>query len=270
MSDVTAGISKEASILMDIKIGFQTYRADQPGVLEPKRVYFDKAQSQNGGKFLSEEELRTGKVSKARYMSINQSISSTCTNGFRLDGMRVGEEVLTIEVDNRTISDFEAFAWKCTRNPAWGKAVQTGVKVGEDGVVQQESMWDQAATSILELVKHLEASSLFMQHHLYGSSVLILLDLERGTARCNVIDIARLVDRGAALTDHRLEPAVLPLSAASTSDGYLTGLENLARFFRALDAATAGEGGVDDSGDPVCAYTGAYDRYSLAIAGDGA
>lgn len=85
----------------------------------------------------------------------------------------------------------------------------------------------------------LQASTLFMTHHLYGSSLLVLFDLARSDVLMRIIDIRTLVDRGHSLDDHRLAPDAVPLLEGSISDGYLTGLANLACFLEGEAHATA-------------------------------
>ena len=75
-----------------------------------------------------------------------------------------------------------------------------------------------------------QESDLFMTHNLYGSSLLMVFDEVTGEVRVRMIDIRTLVPRGARLKNHRVASWELPLPVDSPTDGYLTGLDNLATF----------------------------------------
>jgi len=91
LEDLQCGLPKEKSTMLDIKIGFQTHRADHKDANKAKESYYKKAIT--GKKSLAplctQEEVQTETMTKSRYMHISNMNSSTCSHGFRIDGCRV-------------------------------------------------------------------------------------------------------------------------------------------------------------------------------------
>ena len=88
--DLQWGFPKETSTMMDVKIGFQTHRADHKDANKPKASYYQKATTgtKSLAPLVTQEEVEAEAMTKSRYMHISNMNSSTRTHGFRVDGCR--------------------------------------------------------------------------------------------------------------------------------------------------------------------------------------
>ena len=88
--DLQWGFPKETSTMMDVKIGFQTHRADHKDANKPKASYYQKATTgtKSLAPLVTQEEVEAEAMTKSRYMHISNMNSSTRTHGFRIDGCR--------------------------------------------------------------------------------------------------------------------------------------------------------------------------------------
>merc|ERR1719487_522907 len=99
------GFDYEKSGVIDLKIGYTTFRADAEGATKPKADYYTKGMKIYK-ELLTDEEHAEKKISKARWMTLNNLQSSTATNGFRVDGFRLGDYVLELPQDSKTLEIF--------------------------------------------------------------------------------------------------------------------------------------------------------------------
>eukprot|EP00929_Paragymnodinium_shiwhaense_P064585 TRINITY_DN32372_c0_g1_i1.p1 TRINITY_DN32372_c0_g1~~TRINITY_DN32372_c0_g1_i1.p1 ORF type:complete len:415 (+),score=91.28 TRINITY_DN32372_c0_g1_i1:144-1247(+) len=201
LEDMLQGFQYEKSGLIDLKIGYTTFRADTEGATKPKADYYAK-----GAKIykdlLTPEEHAMGKISKARWMTLNNMQSSTAVHGFRIDGFRLGDCVLELGQESKTL---EVFSDVLCLVP----------------LQVLQNIYEELSKLLMTLPK----SELFMTHNLYGSSILVAFN-ETAQVRVKVIDVRHLTPRGERRF-HTVRPEDLPLPCESTEDGYLTALANL-------------------------------------------
>ncbi|XP_063839899.1 LOW QUALITY PROTEIN: inositol-trisphosphate 3-kinase A-like [Scylla paramamosain] len=199
--------------VMDIKMGVRTYLEDELAKAREKpklRKDMYEKMIQIDPKAPTEAENRAKAVTKPRYMVWRETISSTATLGFRIEGVRRG--------DGTSSKDF-----KTTRTREQVLACLTSFLQGYPHVV---SRYVQQLKSIKVT---LEGSSFFKTHELIGSSLLFVHN--DSSALVRMIDFAKTVPlpQGVAIT-HRS-----PWSEGTHEDGYLLGLENLIDIFTALE-----------------------------------
>lgn len=199
--------------VMDIKMGVRTYLEDELAKAREKpklRKDMYEKMIQIDPKAPTEAENRAMAVTKPRYMVWRETISSTATLGFRIEGVRRG--------DGTSSKDF-----KTTRTREQVLACLTSFLQGYPHVV---SRYVQQLKSIKMT---LEGSSFFKTHELIGSSLLFVHN--DSSALVRMIDFAKTVPlpQGVAIT-HRN-----PWSEGTHEDGYLLGLENLIDIFTALE-----------------------------------
>lgn len=198
--------------VMDCKLGVRTYLEDElaKAKLKPKlrKDMFDKMLQVDPGAPTS-EELRLGGVTKPRYMVWRETISSTATMGFRIEGIR--------KEDGVSSKDF-----KTTRT-----APQI-LSVFRDFIHNQPQALSKYVERLRSLETTLSTSNFFAAHELIGSSLLFIHD----HAKANVwmIDFAKTHPLPDGVKINHQNPWVV----GNHEDGYLTGLRNLMDLFDQL------------------------------------
>ena len=201
---------------LDIKMGFKTFQPDASGMSVPKRMYYVKA-CKFCEELVTDQDHLDGAITQARYLSMKDALSSSASDGFRINAARLRSEVVPLHQLSMTISVFHRFLVRA--------AIQPRVLA-------------MAVQELKKLHATLEASELFMCHSLYASSLLLILhdDPEAETpVAVRIIDVAGLVARERQVT-HVLAEESLPLASEDLQDGYLTGLENLISFLECFDS----------------------------------
>ncbi|XP_050711216.1 inositol-trisphosphate 3-kinase A-like isoform X2 [Eriocheir sinensis] len=198
--------------VMDIKMGVRTYLEDELAKAREKpklRKDMYEKMIQIDSKAPTEAEHRAKAVTKPRYMVWRETISSTATQGFRIEGVRRG--------DGTSSKDF-----KTTRTREQVLACLSSFLQGYPHVA---SRYVQQLKSIKMT---LEASPFFKAHELIGSSLLFVHN--DSSALVRMIDFAKTVPlpRDVNIT-HRS-----PWSEGTHEDGYLLGLDNLIDLFSSL------------------------------------
>ncbi|KAK7068414.1 hypothetical protein SK128_017434 [Halocaridina rubra] len=203
----------ELPCVMDIKMGVRTYLEDELAKAREKpklrKDMFEKM-VQIDPKAPTEAEHRAKAVTKPRYMVWRETISSTATLGFRIEGVRRG--------DGTSSKDF-----KTTRTR---EQVLTSLNSFLQGYSHAASRYVQQLKSI-KLT--LEGSPFFNSHELIGSSLLFVHNATSATVR--MIDFAKTVPlpENVQIT-HRS-----PWSEGTHEDGYLLGLDNLIDLFSVIE-----------------------------------
>jgi hypothetical protein len=122
-------------------------------------------------------------LSQARYCSLVDAHASSSDLGFCLDGIRLGDNILPLDPANKSLNILNAMLDRAT--------------------ISQE-MARMIVSDIQHIYDTMAASQLFMRHHLYGSSVLIICDSTREPpVMVKVIDLEGLVERDAPVA-HRM------------------------------------------------------------------
>ncbi|XP_028597810.2 inositol-trisphosphate 3-kinase C isoform X1 [Podarcis muralis] len=204
MEDLLSGF--DAPSIMDCKMGVRTYLEEELEKARqqpcPRRDMYDKMVAVDPAAPTAEEHAQSA-VLKPRYMQWRETLSSTTTLGFRIEGIK--------KADGTCNTSF-----KKTRQP--------------EQVTQ--AFWDfvdgdrRVLTSYLERLQEvrraLEQSEFFKTHEVVGSSLLFIHD-QTGLARVWMIDFGKTVPLPEKQTlTHRL-----PWQEGNREDGYLWGLDNL-------------------------------------------
>lgn len=155
----------------------------------------------------TEQEKAQQGVLKPRYMQWRETLSSTATMGFRIEGIK--------KADGTCNTNF-----KKTKHR---EQVMRALVDFVDGNTQILKLYLQR---LEELRSVLEQSQFFKSHEVVGSSLLFVHD-SSGKARVWMIDFGKTVPLPAPRTlDHRT-----PWVEGNREDGYLWGLDNLIDIF---------------------------------------
>ncbi|CAH2266607.1 jg19811 [Pararge aegeria aegeria] len=198
--------------VMDCKIGVRTYLEEELAKAKEKtklRKDMYEKMIQIDPKAPTEEEHRSKGVTKPRYMIWRETISSTSTLGFRIDGVK--------KADGTSSKDFKTTK---TRDQI--------VEAFKDFTASIPT----AVPRYLERLKNIRAtlieSNFFRTHELIGSSLLFVHDKRK--ASIWMIDFAKTVPVPDGINiDHN---SVWKVS--NHEDGYLIGINNLISIFESL------------------------------------
>lgn len=211
MQDLLAGFN-EASV-MDVKMGYRTYREEElyKALRESQLRHdmFDKMIEVDENEPTSEER-RLRAVTKPRYMIWRESVSSTASLGFRIEGMRLGDG--TIDKDFKTTKEEEQIAKAFIR---YTKSLSTRLRYLQ---------------KLYDLRHALLQSRFFATHELIGTSLLFIHDDD--SAGIWLIDFAKThsLPEDARVT-HRSK-----WELGNHEDGYLSGIESLIRIFESISS----------------------------------
>ncbi|CAB3221244.1 unnamed protein product [Arctia plantaginis] len=202
----------DSPCVMDCKIGVRTYLEEELAKAKEKtklRKDMYEKMIQIDPKAPTDEEHRSKGVTKPRYMIWRETISSTSTLGFRIDGVK--------KADGTSSKDFKTTK---TRDQI--------VEAFKDFI----SSFPNAAPRYLERLKSIRAtlqeSSFFRNHELIGSSLLFVHDKKR--ASIWMIDFAKTVP----VPENQNIDHNTTWKVGNHEDGYLIGLDNLISIFESL------------------------------------
>ncbi|CAH0755149.1 unnamed protein product [Diatraea saccharalis] len=202
--------------VMDCKIGVRTYLEEELAKAKEKtklRKDMYEKMIQIDPKAPTEEEHRSKGVTKPRYMIWRETISSTATLGFRIDGVK--------KADGTSSKDF--------------KTTKTREQILE-AFKEFTNNFSSSVPKYLERLRNIRAtlqeSHFFRTHELIGSSLLFVHDKKR--ASIWMIDFAKTVPVPDNVNiDHKTAWKV-----GNHEDGYLIGLDNLISIFESLTKET--------------------------------
>ncbi|RXG68357.1 Inositol-trisphosphate 3-kinase A, partial [Armadillidium vulgare] len=201
-----------SACVMDIKMGVRTYLEEELAKARHKpklRKDMYEKMVQIDANAPSEAENRAKAVTKPRYMVWRETISSTATLGFRIEGIRRG--------DGTSSKDF-----KTTRTR---DQVMTAIAGFVDGYPNAVINY---INRLKEIRATLEKSKFFRSHELIGSSLLFVHNEEKSGVW--LIDFAKTVPLPDSVTITHREPWV----EGTHEDGYLIGLDNLINLMENL------------------------------------
>ncbi|XP_057693971.1 inositol-trisphosphate 3-kinase Cb [Corythoichthys intestinalis] len=204
MDDLLADFDSPS--IMDCKMGSRTYLEEElMKARERPRLrkdMYDKMVAVDPGAPTEEEKAQQG-VLKPRYMQWRETLSSTATMGFRIEGIK--------KADGTCNTNFKTTKLK--------EQVMQALEDFVDGNTQTLKLY---LERLEELRSVLEQSHFFKTHEVVGSSLLFVHD-SSGKARVWMIDFGKTVPLPAHKTlDHRT-----PWVEGNQEDGYLWGLDNL-------------------------------------------
>lgn len=199
--------------IMDCKMGSRTYLEEELiKARERPRLrkdMYEKMVAVDPGAPTEQERAQQG-VLKPRYMQWRETLSSTATLGFRIEGIK--------KADGTCNTNF-----KKTRHR---EQVMQALKDFVDGDTQILKLYLQR---LEELRSVLEQSDFFRTHEVVGSSLLFVHDAS-GKAKVWMIDFGKTVPLpDPQILDHRTAWV-----EGNREDGYLWGLDNLIDIFSSM------------------------------------
>lgn len=214
MEDLLADF--EGPSIMDCKMGSRTYLEEELVKARerprPRKDMYEKMVAVDPGAPTPEEHAQ-GAVTKPRYMQWRETVSSTSTLGFRIEGIKKADGT-------------------CNTNFKKTRELEQVTKVLEDFVDGNRGILRKYVTRLTELCEALENSPFFKTHEVVGSSLLFVHD-HTGLAKVWMIDFGKTV----ALPDHQTLSHRLPWAEGNREDGYLWGLDNMIRLLQGLAQA---------------------------------
>nr|XP_060639638.1 inositol-trisphosphate 3-kinase C [Anolis sagrei ordinatus] len=204
MEDLLAGF--DGPSIMDCKMGVRTYLEEELEKARqqpcPRRDMYDKMVAVDPEAPTAEEHAQQG-ILKPRYMQWRETLSSTTSLGFRIEGIK--------KADGTCNTSF-----KKTRQ------AEQVIQAFWDFVDNNQSTLKSYLERLKEVRMALEQSEFFKVHEVVGSSLLFVHD-HTGLARVWMIDFGKTVPLPEKQTlTHRL-----PWVEGNREDGYLWGLDNL-------------------------------------------
>ncbi|XP_030073536.1 inositol-trisphosphate 3-kinase C [Microcaecilia unicolor] len=200
----------ESPSIMDCKMGVRTYLEEElvKAREKPKlrRDMYEKMIAVDPSAPTEEEHAQRA-ILKPRYMQWRETLSSTATLGFRIEGIK--------KADGTCNTNFKKTKHK--------EQVQRAL---EDFVNGNKTILISYVTRLKELQTALEHSEFFTSHEVVGSSLLFVHD-KTGLAKVWMIDFGKTVPLPSKQTlNHRV-----PWVEGNREDGYLWGLDNLISIF---------------------------------------
>lgn len=204
MDDLLADFDSPS--IMDCKMGTRTYLEEELiKARERPRLrkdMYEKMVAVDPGAPTEQERAQQG-VLKPRYMQWRETLSSTATLGFRIEGIKKADGT-------------------CNTNFKKTKHREQVMQALEDFVDGNTQILKLYLQRLEELRSVLEQSHFFRTHEVVGSSLLFVHDAS-GKARVWMIDFGKTVPLPDPQTlDHRT-----PWVEGNREDGYLWGLDNL-------------------------------------------
>ncbi|KAJ8288550.1 hypothetical protein COCON_G00012090 [Conger conger] len=202
--------------VMDCKMGVRTYLEEElvRAREKPKmrKDLYDKMLEVDS-QAPTPEEHRLHGVTKPRYMQWRETVSSTHTLGFRIEGVK--------RPDGTCNTDFK----KTRLN-------EEVIQVFTDFVAGDRNIIKTYCRKLEEIRKALEASDFFKKHEVIGSSLLFIHDhTER--AEIWLIDFGKTT----ALPEGKTLNHLVAWQEGNREDGYLWGLDNLLQLLSSLAKA---------------------------------
>lgn len=211
MEDLLADF--EGPCIMDCKMGSRTYLEEELVKARerprPRKDMYEKMVAVDPGAPTAEEHAQAA-VTKPRYMQWRETVSSTSTLGFRIEGIKKADGT-------------------CNTNFKKTQELEQVTKVLEDFVDGDVGILGKYVARLEELRDTLESSSFFKTHEVVGSSLLFVHD-HTGLAKVWMIDFGKTV----ALPDQQTLSHRLPWAEGNREDGYLWGLDNMIGLLQGL------------------------------------
>ncbi|XP_051845151.1 inositol-trisphosphate 3-kinase C [Antechinus flavipes] len=211
MEDLLADFSTPS--IMDCKMGTRTYLEEELAKARerprPRRDMYEKMVAVDPSAPTAEEHAQ-GAVTKPRYMQWRETVSSTATLGFRIEGIKKADGT-------------------CNTNFKKTQRAEQVTRVLEDFVNGDRDLLRKYVERLQELRGTLENSPFFRTHEVVGSSLLFVHD-QSGLAKVWMIDFGKTVPLPPPQTlSHRL-----PWEEGNREDGYLWGLDNVIELLDSL------------------------------------
>ncbi|XP_050542135.1 uncharacterized protein LOC126905969 [Daktulosphaira vitifoliae] len=199
--------------VMDCKIGVRTYLEEELAKAKEKpklRKDMYEKMIQIDPNAPSEEEHRLKGVTKPRYMVWRETISSTATLGFRIEGIR--------KSDGKSSKDFKTT-----------KSKEQVIEAFRDFINGFPHVIPKYINRLIAIRDALEESKFFMTHEVIGSSLLFVHDNKN--ANVWLIDFAKTLILPSEIKISHMSEWVV----GNHEDGYLIGVNNLIEIFEELN-----------------------------------
>ncbi|KAJ7988946.1 hypothetical protein DPEC_G00314460 [Dallia pectoralis] len=211
MTDLLVNFDRPS--ILDCKMGVRTYLEEElvRARERPKlrRDLYEKMLEVDSEAPIPEEHLQKA-VTKPRYMQWRETLSSTHTLGFRIEGIRA--------TDGTCHTDF-----KKTRS------TEDVTQVFRDFVGGNTGILNTYQKKLAEIQQALKSSNFFARHEVIGSSLLFIHD-HTEKAEVWLIDFGKTTPLPEGQTlDHWI-----PWQEGNREDGYMWGLDNLTRTLCSL------------------------------------
>jgi len=205
--------------VMDCKIGVRTYLEEELAKAKEKQKLrkdmYEKMIAVDPNAPSAKEHEWKG-VTKPRYMVWRETISSTATLGFRIEGVK--------KSDGSSSKDFKTT-----------KEKEDILKAFKNFISGSTATAQQYLDRLVQIRRELNSSEFFKTHELIGSSLLFVHDSQK--AGVWLIDFGKTVSVPEGLSiDHKS-----PWEVGNHEDGYLIGIENLILLFGDLVTMLKGE-----------------------------
>ncbi|XP_029900145.1 inositol-trisphosphate 3-kinase A [Myripristis murdjan] len=206
--------------VMDCKMGVRTYLEEElvRARERPKlrKDLYEKMVEVDGNGPTSQEHVQRA-VTKPRYMQWRETMSSTHTLGFRIEGIK--------KSDGTCRTDF-----KKTRSK------EDVIQVFKDFVGGNVNIITAYLSRLTEIKHALKVSEFFKRHEVIGSSLLFIHD-HTGQAQVWLIDFGKTT----ALPEGQTLDHSIPWQEGNREDGYLWGLDNLIHTLECVSCGGAEE-----------------------------
>ncbi|ELW49547.1 Inositol-trisphosphate 3-kinase B [Tupaia chinensis] len=256
MDDLLADF--DAPCVMDCKMGIRTYLEEELTKARKKpslRKDMYQKMIEVDPEAPTEEEKAQRAVTKPRYMQWRETISSTATLGFRIEGIKdclspyseiseKGLRMLSLTTGSARAPDCEICLMRAPQPPMRSQAAIASEQKKEDGSVNRDFKKTKTREQVTEAFREftkgnhnilvayrdrlkairatLEVSPFFKCHEVIGSSLLFIHD-KKEQAKVWMIDFGKTTP----LPEGQTLQHDIPWQEGNREDGYLSGLNNL-------------------------------------------
>lgn len=215
-------VSFDLPNVMDCKIGVRTYLEDDSvRVRERPKLRRDLYEKmlEVDPEAPTQQEAQQRAVTKPRYMQWRETLSSTHTLGFRIEGIKKADGT-------------------CRTNFKRTRTSEDVTEVFRNFIGDNTHITETYLSRLSEILLALKTSEFFKRHEVIGSSLLFIHD-HTGRAQIWLIDFGKTT----ALPEGQTLNHNVPWQEGNHEDGYLLGLENLILTLGAVHTAGAREEG---------------------------
>lgn len=199
------------SFVMDCKMGTRTYLEEEVNkVGKPRKDLFLKMIAVDPSE-PTDYENETRSCTKPRYMQWREQLSSTATLGFRIEGIKRGE--------NNPDKDFKKI-----------KTEEDIASVFNRFVGNSKNLRDKYIQRLKVIKASLSSSNFFKTHEVIGSSLLFIHDA-KGLCGVWLIDFGKTMPLKNGTDINHYSDWML----GNHEDGYLTGLDNMINIWTNMD-----------------------------------
>jgi len=212
LEDLVTRFNVDEVNIMDLKLGTRTFLESEVMNSKPRADLFQKLLKLDPSS-LTEEEVARGWITKLRYMTFREELSSTKSLGFRIEGIRKHHCQEDPPPPNNDDATPPQINYQRLRDEVEIRALLLPF------VSRYKSEYREKLTSLRAV---LETSEFFLSHEMIGSSLLLIHDNDH----CGVwiIDFAKTI-RAPRRLSHRE-----PWQLGNHEDGVLTGIDNILRL----------------------------------------